>query len=480
MKKILYIGLLALGFASCSDFLDIDDETKISNDKLFSTLSGVEEALDGVYYEMGNGNYYGSHMIIGADVKGGNLKVNDLNFENPSSYYYIPAFEFTHTVNGDDDYFSDCYGQIYKVISAANTIIENIDYVEDATDTEKAQAVAEAKVVRALAHFDLTRLYAQPYSYTANAQHLGIPYLHKNIAYHERTTRDLLFDNYEDIIADLTDAEQNLGTAIGIEGAKYAKAYMSKVGAQALLARVYLYKGDWDKAREYATKVIENGSVSLIANSEVEDSYSSNNPTSEDIFVIDNEGRNNAAPLSDRIGVSEKRERFYLIPSNDIISLYEDGDVRKQLFTAQVGTKATRVVTRKWTEKDGKDHYIPVVRLAEMYLIRAEACLNMPVSDEVQARADLDVIRKRANPNVVNIQLSGTALKEELFLERRRELAFEGHLFYDIVRMGRDLRRVDCNATQNVNLDYPNNLYVLPIPEEAIESNGQMIQNPGY
>ncbi|NOU58667.1 RagB/SusD family nutrient uptake outer membrane protein [Marinifilum caeruleilacunae] len=480
MKKLIYIGLLALGFASCSDFLDIDDETKISNDRLFSTLSGVEEALNGAYYEMGATNYYGTQMIMAAEVKGGNLKIDDLNFESPFSFYYIPAFEFTHTVEGEDDYFDGCYGQIYEVISAANMVIENIDYVEDASDLQKLQAVAEAKAIRALAHFDLARLYAQPYSYTANAQHLGIPYLQKNIAYHELTSRDLLYDNYENIIADLLEAEQNLGTAIGVEEAKSAKFYMSKVAAQALLARVYLYKSDWDKAREYATKVIESGSASLLPNSEVLDYYSNNTPTNEDLFAIDNGGRNNAAPLSDRIGISENRDRFYLLPSNDIIDLYDDEDVRKQLFGEQEAKDVVQSLTAKWTEMADKDHYIPVVRLAEMYLIRAEASLNLPAIDEVQARADLDVIRKRANPNATNLQLSGAALKEELFLERRRELAFEGHLFFDIVRMGRDLRRVDCNATQNVNVDYPSDLFVLPIPEDAIEGNPNMVQNPGY
>uniref|UniRef100_UPI0035697253 RagB/SusD family nutrient uptake outer membrane protein n=1 Tax=Ancylomarina sp. TaxID=1970196 RepID=UPI0035697253 len=361
--------------------------------------------------------------------------------------------------------------------SAANNVIENINYAEDASDVEKAQAVAEAKAIRALAHFDLTRLYAQPYGYTANAQHPGIPYMEQNITYDELTTRALLFDNYENIIADLLEAESNLGTAIGTEEANSVKAYMSKVAAQALLARVYLYKNDWDKAKEYATKVIEDGNISLIDNSEVLSSYSNNTPSTEDIFILDNSGRHIGAPLSRQIGIEDDRTSLYLLPSHDIIDLYEDGDIRKQLFAEQMG----ETLTKKWTELAGEtDHYIPVLRLAEMYLIRAEASLNLPVSNEVQARADLDVIRKRANPAAANLQLSGTALKEELFQERRRELAFEGHLFFDIVRMGRDLRRVDCNALQNVNIDYPSNLFVLPIPDYAIEYNNQMVQNTGY
>ncbi|MDE5416937.1 RagB/SusD family nutrient uptake outer membrane protein [Labilibaculum sp. DW002] len=477
MKNILYIGLLAFGMMSCSDFLDVDDKTKISNDKIFSNLSGVEEALNGVYYEMGDYSYYGCNMIMAAEVKGGNLKFDDLTQGSPFASNYLPAFQFTHTWEGDDDYFENFYGDIYKVISAANSVVENIEYALDASETEKLQAVAEAKAIRALAHFDLTRLYSQPYSYTANAQHLGVPYMLKNIAYDEYTRRDLLFNNYENIIVDLLEAESNLGTAVGIEDANYAKAYMSKLAAQALLARVYLYKNDWDKAKEYATKVIEDGSVSLIDNSEVLSYYSNSTPTKEDIFVLDNSGRSIAAPLSARIGIKEDRTTLYLLPSNDIIDLYENGDIRKNLFAIQM----EKTLTTKWTEFSGtKDHFTPVLRLAEMYLIRAEASLNLPVSNEVQARADLDLIRKRANPAVANLQLSGAALKEELFQERRRELAFEGHLFFDIVRMGRDLRRVDCNALYNVNVDYPSNLFVLPIPEDAIKSNSQMVQNPGY
>lgn len=477
MNKLLYISVLALGMFSCSDFLDIDDKTKISNDKIFSSLSGVEEALNGGYYEMGDFSYYGCNMIMAPEVKGGNLKFNDLTQESPFTFNYIPAFQFTHTWEGEDDYCEDFYAQIYKVISAANNVVENIDYASDASETEKLQAVAEAKAIRALAHFDLTRLYSQPYAYTANAQHLGVPYLKKNIAYDELTTRDLLFNNYEDIIADLLEAESNLGTAIGAQDANYAKGYMSKLAAQALLARVYLYKNDWEKAKEYATKVITNGGVSLVPNSEVLSYYANSTPTKEDIFVLDNSGRNIAAPISDRIGIKDNRTTLYLLPSNDVIDLYDDGDIRKQLFAVQMD----KTLTTKWIEFSGrKDHYTPVLRLAEMYLIRAEASLNLPVSDEVQARADLDVIRKRANPAAASLQLSGGALREELFRERRRELAFEGHLFFDIVRMGRGVQRVDCNALQNVNVEYPSNLFVLPIPEEAILYNNQMVQNPGY
>lgn len=477
MNKLIYIGLLAACLISCSDFLDIEDETKISNDEIFTTLEGASEAINGVYYQLSANDFYGENMLVLPDIKGGNLKINDLSFEAASSFNFIPSFEFSHTVEGDDDKAEGIYEELYVFINSVNNVVSNVDRIEDASENEKAQILAEAKALRALAHFDLTRFYAQPYSYTANAQHLGIPYLKTNVSFDEKTQRDLLFNNYEDMISDLKDAEENLGTPIASEGALYNRAYMTKLAAQALLARVYLYKNDWDKAREYATKVIEDGGVSLVSNSEVLAYYSNNTPTSEDIFIIDKSGRNNGAVLSSTMGLTEDRTRIYLTVSNDIQDLYEDGDVRKQLF----GQQLEKIISTKHIEFPGaKDHYDSVIRLAEMYLIRAEASLNLPVSNEVQARADLDVIRKRANPAAANLQLSGAALKEELFQERRRELAFEGHLFFDIARMGRDLRRVDCNALQNVNIDYPSNLFVLPIPEYAILNNYQMEQNPGY
>jgi len=477
MNKLIYIALLATCLISCSDFLDIEDETKISNDEIFTSLEGASEAINGVYYELSANDFYGVNMLVLPELKGGNLKINDLSFEAAQSFNYIPSFEFSHTVEGDDDFAEDIYKELYEFINGVNNIVNNVDRIEDASENEKAQILAEAKALRALAHFDLTRFYAQPYSYTANAQHLGIPYLKTNVSFDEKTQRDLLFSNYEDIISDLKDAEENLGTPIASEGALYNKAYMTKLAAQALLARVYLYKNDWEKAIEYATKVIEDGGVSLVDNSEVLSYYSNNTPTSEDIFIIDKSGRNNGAVLSSTIGLEEDRTRIYLTVSNDILDLYEEDDVRKQLFDQQL----ERTISTKHIEFPGaKDHYGSVIRLAEMYLIRAEASLNLPVTNEVQARADLDVIRKRANPAAANLQLSGAALKEELFQERRRELAFEGHLFFDIARMGRDLQRVDCNARQNVNLNYPNDLFVLPIPEYAILYNDQMVQNPGY
>lgn len=475
MKKLIYLTALFLGVVSCSDFLDIDDATKISNDKIFSTIEGAREAINGVYYQLGDGDYYGKNLMIVPSIKGGDLKINDITFENPMSYDYLPSYHFSHL--REDDFTDNIYKSIYEIIYGVNNIINSVDGILDASQEEKVQLIAEAKALRALAHFDLTRFFAQPYVFTPNGQHMGIPYLKANITYEDKVKRDLLYKNYEDIIADLTDAELNIGTAINQEGAKSSRAYMSKVAVQALLARVYLYKNDWDNAREYATKVIESGSASLLGNDQIVDSYNVNEPNDEDLFVVDKSGRSDGAPLSSILGVRIERTSKYMLVSNDLLSLYDEDDVRLQLFEEQLGI----TLSSKYKEfVGGHDHYIPVVRLAEMYLIRAEASLNLPVSDEVQARADLDIIRKRANPAAENVQLSGDVLREELFNERRRELAFEGHLFFDIARMGRDVRRVDCNAEINKDLDYPDYRYVLPIPDEAIEYNDKMIQNPNY
>ncbi|QZT37365.1 RagB/SusD family nutrient uptake outer membrane protein [Halosquirtibacter xylanolyticus] len=462
---------------SCSSFLDVDDDTKVSNDEIFSTIGGVAEALNGTYYLMGDFSYYGCQMMVLPGIKGGNLNVNDLTNQSPFSFNYIPSYEFSHQVAGDDDYSSDIYASIYAVINAANNIINSINSVTDGTEKQKVQALAEAKAIRALAHFDLARLFAQPYGYTANAQHIGIAYLEKNLKYDEYALRGLLYDNYESIIWDLLYAESNLGTPLNSDNARNLKGYFSKAAAQALLARIYLYKQDWNKAIEYANKVINSGAYILLDQNEVPSYYENNMETREDIFIMDNNGRNIAAPVSDRIGIKDNRTQIYLTPSEDIRQLFDQKDIRGSLF----GIQMEKTLTKKWVEFAGdKDHYTPIIRLAELYLIRAEASMNLPSPNEVQARSDLDRIKQRANPEALPTQLSGTLLKEDIFNERRRELCFEGHLFFDIVRQGRNLNRVDCNALRNVNMSYPSNLFILPIPKDAMNYNPYMIQNPGY
>jgi len=467
---------------SCSDFLDVDEQTRISNDQLFSTIKGNAEALSGVYYMLSSGDYYGRNMMVVPDIKGGNLKVHNLDNSNPMSAYFIPSYEFNHSEDPESDYTDNTYRQIYEVIMAVNNIIEYVPDVENATEEEINQILAEAKALRALAHFDLTRLFAQPYRYSANAQHPGVPYIDHVLGYNEHFGRDPLFRNYNRILDDLKFAEEHIGTSLAQHYATgamnyYSVAYFSKRSVQALMARVYLYQGDYDNARAYASEVINSSSTSLQPHDNFVERFLSNDPSSEDLFVINNEGRSSGAPLASIMGDRDSRSTNYLVISNDLLDLFDENDRRAEYYAHQLDG----MITRKYAEFDGnKDRYIPVLRLAEMYLIRAEAAVNQPNPDEVQARSDLNTVRRRANPDAPSVNYTGDALREEIFQERRRELAIEGHLFFDIARKGRNVEREDVNATMNRNLEYGDYRYVLPIPQRAISLNNQMTQNEGY
>ncbi|MFO7977363.1 MAG: RagB/SusD family nutrient uptake outer membrane protein [Bacteroidales bacterium] len=482
MNGIFLPLIMILLMGSCSDFLDVDEQTKISNDQLFSSVQGTAEALSSAYYMLGSLDYYGRNMMVIPDLKGGNLRLADPANGNPMSYNHKPAYEFNHSEDPTDDYTNRIYEQIYQVIMSVNNIMDYIPYIENASEDEKNQLMAEARAIRALAHFDLTRFFSQPYAYSPNAEHPGVAYVQKVLGYSEKVSRDPLYKNYNEILEDLEFAEEHIGASLaqryaGSNMSYYSNAFFSKAGVQALMARVYLYKNDWTNARGYASKVINSSGASLEPYETFVERFVSNNPSSEDLLIVNNEGRSSGAPLASLIGFKPERTSNYLIMSDDLLQMFDPQDRRTEYFQWQLdGT-----ICRKYTEYTGaKDHYIPVIRLAEVYLIRAEACLNLPAPDEVQARADLDRIRRRANPDAAALNLSGEALREELFRERRRELAVEGHLFFDIARTKRDVVREDTNAEMNRNLSFGDFRYILPIPQKAITLNDKMIQNEGY
>ena len=479
--RLLPVAALMVLFA-CSDFLDVDEQTRISNDQLFSTVKGNAEALSGAYYMLGDANYYGRNMMVVPDIKGGNLKMHNVNSANPMSAYFMPSYEFNHSEDPENDYTDNMYRQIYEVIMGVNNIIEYAPEIENATEDEINQILAEAKAIRALAHFDLTRWFARPYNYSSNAQHPGVAFIDRVLGYNEHFGRDPLYRNYNRILDDLKFAEEHIGTSLAQHYASgamnyYSSAYFSKRSVQAMMARVYLYMEDWSSAREYASEVISAGGTSLQPHETFVERFVSNDPSGEDLLIINNEGRSSGAPLASIMGTRSGRTTNYMEISNDLLSLFGEDDRRLDYYIHEHNA----MVSRKYPEYDGnKDRFIPVIRLAEMYLIRAEASVNLPNPDEVQARSDLNTIRRRANPDAPGVNLTGEALRDEIFLERRRELALEGHLFFDIARQGRDVRRDDVNATMNRNLDYGDYRYVLPIPQRAVSLNNQMTQNDGY
>ena len=337
---------------------------------------------------------------------------------------------------------------IYDGINVANNVIAQVPNMTDMTDTEKNAALGELRFIRALNHFNLMNFFGAipiktaPTSGTENI----------NVA------RDPVEDVQRAIIEDLKFAADNLPTSGG-------KTRASKFAAKALLARASLFQNDFDKAIEYANDVIANGGYQLKANF---GEIFATEETSESIFEVEFNAldRNRIAEYNFPLALNGRRE---VAPADDLLTKFTAGDGR---FSASVGVAGTVNYAIKYDDlSTGADNFI-VLRLAEMYLIRAEATARKN-GDLQKIKDDLNLLRSRANlpgTSANSYQILLAAIEEE----RRLEFAFEGHRWFDLVRTG---RAVDVLPTVN---SVDQTLFPIPLSEILTNTNLGMYQNPGY
>ncbi|GGE44851.1 RagB/SusD family nutrient uptake outer membrane protein [Psychroflexus planctonicus] len=488
MKKvILFISIFAI--LGCSDFLDRDPVEQTSTEQQLSSLEGVLQALNGSYREYEE--LKSSIHFVFADAFGGNVKFapNQQGIPNID-----PLFETVYTLNEEANAatYTSYYNGMYQLIYSVNQILLNVDDLPDASPEKINQIKAECLSIRASAHFELLNLFAQDYNFTADASHLGIVYamdiLEAGVDFPSRNTVQETFDLIE---ADLQDALQLYTSTSAIDfGASIS--YFNALNTRALLSRVYLYANRWEDAITYSSQVLSQQSQ-LTPREELVNQWSQFSPISETLLEF-------TPPISSDDGTTRSSvSGYYAIITNndgevidnerysaslDLVELYEENDIRGLgglLETFEINTETpdgVEALPYHFVRKYPGDSGTMFMRLAEMYLNRAEA--NAKLGNETAAIADLMQIRLRANPNAGPINLSGEDLVEEILLERRRELAFEGHLFFDLMRNQKDLIRNDGCTIGNCNVNYPNFRFIMPIPLASELINENMEQNEGY
>lgn len=464
--KYIYMLLLSLvlvaGITSCESFLDREPKGTVSNKDLFKNLDGLNYATIGMYSAFVGPNYNAGLLIPYSEFRSGNVKLSysRTTFMNNA---ISPSFQF-HNLDVTDDPTANLYESLYKVIHQCNDIVEAVETQSYGVQAEAKRCKGEALFVRASTHFNLCRLYAQPYIYSSLGTHRGIVLMTKNIDAFTQVAPSKVNEVYDQVILDLQKADTLLQNNSRTSGFK--AGWISSDAARAMLARVYLYKGDWTNAARYATLVI-NAGYTLIPNSVLVNAWKATTPNTEDILISDLVF--DAKSLSQYYGNTDTLSKsVYGTVSRDLVNLYDAADSRLGLMIP-FKSNINDTVTIKYASVIHKERYNSLIRLAEMYLTRAEAAAEG--GDVIQARSDLNVIRKRANPAAANITLSGQALKDEIMVERRRELAFEGHTYYDFIRKGKGITRIDCNALENINVAFPSDLFILPFPQKAKEVN---------
>jgi len=316
------------------------------------------------------------------------------------------------------------------------------------TDDEKAAALAELYFLRGLSHFNLMNFFgAVPIKTTAT---VGT----KNLDVPRNTTAEV----YTQIISDLTYAEAHLTASAS------TKTRASKYAATALLARVYLYQGNYALAYEKANDVITKGGYTLL-------------PAFSDIFAADGSAETIFEvefDATDRNRIAEYNfpkvlnGRGEVKPDPDLVSAYTTSDKR---FAASIADSVTYNYAKKYNDLSLGDKNVIVLRLAEMYLIRAEAEAHLSTGVVSDVQDDVNTIRNRAG--LVN---TDAATMSDLLLaiekERRLEFAFEGQRWFDLVRTNRAT-----DVLPGVNKAYK---MLFPIPLSEINANSKMTQNPGY
>ncbi len=459
MKKIIYsfaIVAMAMFMGACEDLLDLQPQQSLSVGDALSDFDGVTTALIGAYDKLQDVDLYGRNTLVMPEASGDNVI---LTLDNSNRFTQNALNVFTIS-NGDvEDQWTDWYNVILRV----NTIINNIDGVSGGSQADRDQVLGEALFLRALAHFEMVRGFAQPIS-TGGGSNPGIPII--LVSEIGEPARNTVGEVYNQIVADLT-------SSVGLMTNAQAPFRASTDAARALLSRVYLYMEDNANVVSMADAVINSGNYGLEPTATYLASWETDGGQ-EEIFTARFLG--NETLGSDNLGNIYIQEGYGdLRASQDIMdALSGAGDIRIQFIRNVAGDD----YQYKFPGQLGVPGLASprILRLAEMHLNRAEA--NAKLGNFAAAITDLNLIRNRAG--LASITPADADVLTEVLAERRRELAWEGHRTYDLFRNGLDMVRVECNAISACTISAGADDAIWPIPEKEMEANPNMVQNPGY
>jgi len=283
IHKILPALLLTAAFGSCTKgFLSTSPQQSTALDKVIVDLPSTRGAINGIYSLLKSADYYGRTMFVNADLLADNAYISKKN-----SGRYLPNDQYGITSN--DSRVRATWNQLYLLIANANILIRKGEALQlpASEEPEKNHILGEAYTLRALAYLDLARTYAQPYNFTPDASHLGVPVVTQTIPDNSNIIspkRNTAKETYKQIVDDLVKATTLLtATPIGFSASNKGKVTLN--GARALLSRVYLYMEDWPNAEAMATEVIGANKHSLIARDKLLTDFGLQN-NSETIFEV--------------------------------------------------------------------------------------------------------------------------------------------------------------------------------------------------
>lgn len=452
LKYGVAIGTAGWLLTACADRLNVQPTQSIEQSQALNTEQDVQGTLVGAYDGLSDVNLYGGGIQYIGDLLGDNRDVLFGGTFATVDEIWRKAVTTSNTVTRD--LWLDGYGTINR----ANNVLAALDKV---SADRRGNFEGQARFVRGALYFELVKAFAKSYNDGSPTTNLGVPLVltpTNLVSDADNRARNTVAEVYAQVLDDLTKAESLLPTvqtgffAPAVAGA--TAGFATKGSAQAMLARVYLQQQNFAAARDAANRVITAGTFTLAPT--FAGAFTDASPeTIFKIVVTDQDGVNDlntfyASTLNQGRGDVRVQAKFR--------NLYAANDLRGQFFNRA----NQNTFTSKFNDQYGD---VPVVRLAEMYLTRAETNLRLNTSVGDTPLNDVNRIRARASAT----PLTAVTLAD-ILLERRLELAFEGQQLADIKRTGGTVGTTAYNA---------NNL-VLPIPQREIDTNKNLVQNAGY
>ncbi len=449
---ILIAGIACINF-SCKKFVEVaPPQTEIEGVTVFSDNDAALSAALGVYASMqvSNLNICSGGMTVYPALTSDELIYTSTNAE-------LLSFQNNSIIaNNGTGIYSRLWVPAYKTIFYANSVLEGVISSKKISDSIRDQIEGEMLVVRALNYFCLTNLFGDiPLELTTDYRINSV------------MSRTSVVQIYDQLVTDLLKAKDLLKE----DYPSSSRARPNKWAAAALLARIYLYKKDWVNAELQCASVINSNQYSLESDLQNVFSQSSN----ETIWQLANDNSNTSEGASFVPSSATSRPSYAI--TDFLLSAFEDGDLRK---TDWIGTNIVRGTTYSFPYKYKIKAFTPVteyyvvLRLAEQYLIRAEARAQQ--GNIEGAQSDIDLIRGRAGLMSVTAGTKDSLLSEILH-ERQVELFCEwGQRWCDLKRTG--LADVILGERKKPGWQSTDSLY--PLPANEILRNPVLIQNPGY
>ncbi len=453
-KSFILASVMSVGLwlTSCNSQLDIKPLNAVATGQALATASDLNALLVGAYDGLSGVNLYGGSLIRDGELLATSPDDGDVLW---TGTFVGPQQIYVKNILVNNDQADVTWTNAYRTINICNTVLANLKL---AVTADQDRIEGEAKFIRGSLYFELVRLYGKAWGDGDANANLGVPIVTTptvNLNADSNVPRSTVAAVYTQAITDLTDAEAKLPASNSF--------FATKGAAGAQLSRIYLQKADYPNAAAAANRVITSKAYQLVSIESVFDQREFQNGvnTNETIFAVQITDQDGINDLNTFYGSTSEGGRGDIEITDTFLSQFSADDKRADLFY-QDDVGAIRTV--KFINQYGN---IQVLRLAEMYLTRAEANFRANTAVGDTPLNDINLIRARAGTTALT---SAQLTLANILKERRLELAFEGTYIHDIKRT---------KGTVGT-LPYSSPKLIFPIPLREVTTNPALIQNTGY